>query len=763
MTDLMVMRAQRFVNSTYGSRIGMTLEEDGSTGWNTMHALTRALQWELGITALSDNFGPSTLSTLTSKYPVLNRTTVPSKNFCRIIQAALYCKGYKGGNFIVDEEAGMVEPIGYFEGVYSEQVETSVLKLKTEMGVAAAQSGGNLTPKVFKALLTMDAYITVGSGTELTRSVQQWLNGRYIDRRDFFAIPCDGRHSRDVAKALLLAIQYELGMKDGVANGVFGPATRNGLMARPVSEGSLGVWVNLFSAAMILNGRPVTFTRSFGSALADEVMSFQAFVKLPVNGTGDFATWASLLISYGDQNRKGAACDGVTKITAARAAALKADGISVVGRYLTCVNPARLPEKSIQPGELATIASQGLRCFPIYQTVGDDASCFSYALGRAAGYAAMNAAVDHGFRHGTRIYFAVDFDALDNEVTSNILPHFKGIDDSMADAGDHYAIGVYGPRNVCARVAEAGHSTASFVADLCSKYSGNLGYPLPPGWAFDQFVTRTVGSGDGSINIDNCIASGRDLGQNSFDPPRPSGPDTRLGDAFVEALSLDIGKYMESIGFPNDGGLRQYSHQECFDTVVFHDDLITNLSHRHDMRKALIQTTVYWEMRHIGAEDALQDTRVKMYHDGVPGGVRDSSTGIAQITGNAAVRAWNHCISRGYVTGPILALDPENRIYDPENDGDLYDMWKQVKDDREFALRTVALIHLWDADGKPGGNNPQSGESDMRTMALDYTETEVFQILRRYQGYGDEAELHAGRRMGLYHIFEKYNGISRNA
>ncbi|MET8702882.1 hypothetical protein ABZW10_29085 [Kitasatospora sp. NPDC004723] len=49
MTDEMVRRAQVFVNAAYGSRIGMTIAEDGKTGWPTMYALTRALQLELGI------------------------------------------------------------------------------------------------------------------------------------------------------------------------------------------------------------------------------------------------------------------------------------------------------------------------------------------------------------------------------------------------------------------------------------------------------------------------------------------------------------------------------------------------------------------------------------------------------------------------------------------------------------------------------------------------------------------------------------------
>lgn len=62
----------------------------------------------------------------------------------------------------------------------------------------------------------------------------------------------------------------------------------------------------------------------------------------------------------------------------------------------------------------------------------------------------------------------------------------------------------------------------------------------------------------------------------------------------------------------------------------------------------------------------------------------------------------------------------------------------------------------------PGGSNPPAGETTLRSMRLDYTESEIFQVLRRYQGWGTEAEEHATKRMALYQIFEKYNGIVRN-
>ena len=101
--------------------------------------------------------------------------------------------------------------------------------------------------------------------------------------------------------------------------------------------------------------------------------------------------------------------------------------------------------------------------------------------------------------------------------------------------------------------------------------------------------------------------------------------------------------------------------------------------------------------------------------------MRDSSTGIAQITGEAAIRAWNYCITKGLVTGSAS---------DPANDGDVYAMWKKVQDEA-FALQTVSLLHLWGAAGKPGGRDPPEGETVLRTMALNYNDKENFEILRQ--------------------------------
>ncbi|MFJ8789748.1 glycoside hydrolase domain-containing protein [Streptomyces sp. NPDC102462] len=743
MADEMVLRAQKFVNQVYGSRIGMTVTEDGRTGWNTMYALTRALQYELGITALSNSFGPTTLSTLKSKYPVVNASTVPSADFCRIIQSALYCKGYDGGGI---------------DGLYSDRVASSVSSLKANMGVSGAFPGGGIEPKVFKGLLNMDAYVSVNNGSDSVREIQQWMNGRYVNRQDFYIIPCDGHHSRDVAKSLLYAIQYELGMADGVANGVFGPGTQSGLKNHTVGVGTTGTWALLFTGAMILNAWSVPFG-NFTATVADAVGRFQDFVKLPVSGVGDFQTWASLLVSTGDPDRKGTACDGVTKITPARAQALKNAGYKYVGRYLYNPSTTSLPEKAIQPGELDTIKQYGLRCFPIYQTYARSADYYSPDQGNTDCLIAVAAADGFGFKDGTRIYFAVDYDAVDDEVSAYILPYFQAVRNRMTALGSPFSIGVYGPRNICSRVSAAGYASASFVSDMSTGFSGNLGYPMPENWAFDQIKTISVGSGDGLIEIDNNIASGRDTGQGDFHPTPSQTLDVGFSLSYWDAMLREIGDYMESIG-RGDSALYIYTRQECLETIVSHDAVLTSSARRYRMRKALIQTSAFWEFCHYSYKDLAEDASVVWYHTAaipdwgkdlpVVRDVSDSSTGIGKISGRTGILARNNSVRAGILDDSIL---------DTAKESDIFSMWTRLNQDNVFNLSTVPHMHIWGSDGKPGDH----AETPIRRPALDYTDAETYELLRRYQGFGDQAEADARLRVPLYQIFEKYNRILRES
>ncbi|MYQ43032.1 Putative peptidoglycan binding domain-containing protein [Streptomyces sp. LamerLS-316] len=736
MADEMVLRAQRFINATYGNgaTLGISkLAEDGKTGWPVMYALTRALQYEMGITALSDAFGPATLAAIASTYGKLDETNIPSANFCRIIQSALYCKGYDGGEI---------------DGTYNDRVKASVAELHQNMGVAVTYPGSALWPKTAKGLFNMDAYTTIGGGSDTVRAIQQWLNGQYVLRKDFYIIPCDGYHSRDVATSMLFAIQYELGMADGVANGVFGPGTQSGLKSHTVSisVNATGVWARLFTAAMVLNKNAVAFG-SFTEAVRQAVVAFQEFSRLPVTGAGDFSTWASLLVSYGDQSRKGTACDGVTRITPEKGAALKAAGYAYVGRYLYNPYPdGDLPEKQIQTGELYDIKEAGLRCYPIYQTWSRSADYFSTPQGTRDAVEAINWARFHGFKAGTVIYFAVDYDAMDGEVTSYVIPHFRAVARTINE-NSKYHVGIYGARNVCQRVVDAGYASVCMVSDMSSGFSGNLGYPLPSKWSFDQISTITVGSGSGSIEIDNNIASGRDTGQGDFDAPIPFyGIDTDLDtDAYRASMLTDVQTYLKSIGVAETGGdgwtdtdwatLGGISTTEAYDAVVDTDALFTSLARTLKIRKALIQAPVMWELRKLNPLDFVADAAVQA------GQKDDCSTGWGQIFAKTAIMARNYCIGEGIISGTGMDYDDKD---------DLKTVWDKLHNDQEYNIRSVAYTLIFNAEllGIP---RPDLTSDDHIAEA----------VLGRYNGTGPDAEQYGAELMGLYRVLENYNALSR--
>lgn len=512
--DQKVLEAQQWVNATYGSLSGyVACPEDGNTGWTTMYSLTMGLQHELGITTLSANFGPTTLADLALHGDI--GTSETNKNLVNIVQYGLFCKGYWGGDG---------------DGVYGTLTSESVQDLKSDAGL---DGDGSVQPKVFKALLTMDAYVLLSGGSNTVRSIQQWLNGRYFANRDnFYLIPCDGHFSRGVQTALMQAIQYELGVPTDSATGNFGPSTQAGLAATPLSDGSTGVFVQLFSAAVVCNGATSEFTSSFDSNLAKDVRAFQQFSGLDQSGGADYETWCQLLVSMGDADRPGTACDCITTITDDRATALKAAGYTIVGRYLDERPSDHYLNKRIQPGELDTIFRNGMRVFPISQYNGGSAGYFTYPQGYTDALGAHTAAVGYGFDPGTVIYFSVDFDATDDDISNHVIDYFLGVSSGLASQGKRYIYGVYGSRNVCSRVTDEAYAAHSFVSGMSWGYSGNLGYPLPANWAFNQIQTLSTGSGTGAISIDKDVhRTNADSGVNKV-----NSPDSPL-DSYLQYLS----------------------------------------------------------------------------------------------------------------------------------------------------------------------------------------------------------------------------------
>lgn len=494
-----------------------------------MHSLTRALQIELGITTPADNFGEGTSSAYKA-WGEMEKDSVPTdekgQNIVRILQGAMYCKGYGPGGFT---------------GTFGEGTKAAVIKLQTDAGLPIRD--GKVYDYVFKAFLTMDAYVLISGGDPRIREMQRDLNYNYFTTSG--VQPADGHYQRGTNRALIYGIQTEEGIAPVLQTGSVGPTTRD--LLPTLTVGSRGDFVKLFQYALYVNGfDPGVFDGIYGTGVKNAVINFQNFVKLTADGIAGRQTWLSALVSTGDPTRKGTACDCITEITYTRAQALIEAGYQTIGRYLVNV-PGGL-DKKIKPGELDIIFNSGLTVFPIYQTTGRNASYFSKSQGKRDAQDAFTAAKNYGFKSGTTIYFAVDFDALGEDITNNILPHFQGIYEQMAYLKNFYKVGIYGARNVCIQVSDKGWATASFVSDMSTGFSANLGYPLPSNWAFDQISTISVGTEDGYIEIDNNIKSGRDNGASSVDFSTDLNQELykQLGEIQLIALQYTNGNIIEA-------------------------------------------------------------------------------------------------------------------------------------------------------------------------------------------------------------------------
>lgn len=520
--DPMVYLTQVWLNQEYGDVPGFgEVEVNGKTGWDTVYGLLRALQHELGITDLANNFG-STTERLYSQNPLHRQDGVTNRKFA-ILQGALWCKGYSPGYHLRENADGTVE----FDEVFDAGVEAAVIELKQDAGLT--NPDGVVTTNVMKALMSMDSFklLTSYGGDTKVRTMQQKLNRKYEEYTGLN--PCDGVYGRNTNKALIYALQAEEGLPTSVANGNFGvttklccpeiPYARNSKAARRypgTSSGSyytssqISALTELLQFALYVNGFGDGVTDGvFDSTTKSAIRAFQKEYAINQSGVADKSTWLSLFISCGDTSRTAKAADCATILTVPTAKSLYDNGYRYIGRYLTGTYNGGI-SKALTVEEANIIFDAGLNFFPIYQTSARSQEYFTEEQGEEDAYAAIEAASKLGIPKNTIIYFAVDFDAMDYQITSNVIPYFKNVHRVMTDS--IYQTGIYGTRNACTRVSEMGYACSSFVGDMSTGFSGNLGYSMPKNWAFDQFVTTTIGSGSGRLEIDKDGFSGRDHG-----------------------------------------------------------------------------------------------------------------------------------------------------------------------------------------------------------------------------------------------------------
>lgn len=499
--DTKILETQSWLNLTYGdNKYWKKLDLTGKTGWPTIRGLITALQIELGISAPNGSFGPATEGAYKPLTLNSNNGNQSIKNQIQILKGAMWCKGFSPGYGL--------------EWEYDSSTALGIREFQKAAGLTGDDITGQADKITMRALMNMDAFQLVPGGDTKIRTIQQGLNSKNFKISGLY--PCDGLYGRETNKSLLYGLQIAAGVAG--ANGNFGPGTLDACAKNPLepSTSKIGL-VKIAQYALYCNGSrfdPGNFSGRFDSAMQNAIKAFQAFTRLPVTGSIGFETWTSLLRSCGDKDRKCTVCDTATKITDAKAKTLKANGYQMVGRYIAGGEWKRLTKE-----EAKIIFNNGLKVFPIFQKSGTSTASFNERQGEIDGREAIKTALEFGFPEGTIIYFGVDFDAQGAEIVNSILPHFESIKSVFNRSHNprNYKIGVYGTRNICIQVSNKGYAETSYVSDMSTGYSGNLGFPLPTNWGLDQIKEFTIGSGEGAIAIDNLVYTGADKGTSKLE------------------------------------------------------------------------------------------------------------------------------------------------------------------------------------------------------------------------------------------------------
>lgn len=476
-------RSYTWLNATYGER-NSSFSKNSSTEKSSTGLFAKAFQIETGTRKYRDAITKSlSFSTL---------QIGDEGNRVKLIQCALSFKGYYSRAI---------------SGKFDNETAVAVKKLKYDaLGCDTSDASVNLL--WFAAILCDNSYECNKNCDRNIRKIQQYLNRKYHSHCGI--ISCDGRYSKQTNKMLIMALQHEL---DCEIDGTFGRDTTK--KCPTLTQGMRGKLIYLLQCSLYVNGFRSMIDGIYSKKLSDNIKSFQNFVKLPVTGTADMSTLKSMLVSSGDYLRPAIACDCATQLTLTKAKALRRAGYRYVGRYLTGNICNRSP-KFLTKKEFIAISVAGMRVFPIYQDGGHKLIHFTIKNGIDDAKKALKVAHALCFPRGTIIYFAVDCDPSDEQLLNSVIPYFKAVFETIAKSKSGYLLGVYGTRNTCSTISRAGYATTSFVGGISSNFNGNLGYPLPKNWAFDQFHELKgidkFRCEEGGFNIDKNAFSGRDNG-----------------------------------------------------------------------------------------------------------------------------------------------------------------------------------------------------------------------------------------------------------
>ena len=125
-------------------------------------------------------------------------------------------------------------------------------------------------------------------------------------------------------------------------------------------------------------------------------------------------------------------------------------GIKTVIRYYG-VNTKKHPEKVLELNEAKALSQAGLQISVVFELINNAKDYFNKELGQAHARKAFQLAKQINQPEGSAIYFAVDYDATDDDIENHIKPHFEAIHNTLSQLANGalgYKVGIYGSGKV---------------------------------------------------------------------------------------------------------------------------------------------------------------------------------------------------------------------------------------------------------------------------------------------------------------------------
>jgi hypothetical protein len=177
----------------------------------------------------------------------------------------------------------------------------------------------------------------------------------------------------------------------------------------------------------------------------------------------------------------------------------RSNNITFIGRYY--YNLTETIKEKFTATEAQRICAAGIQCVALYENKSNTVGYFTSAKGTSDAQGALSQAQALGQPAGTAIYFTVDCDLTNAEVSANVVPYFQAV---HAVIGTKYAIGVYGSGYTCATMLDQG--LAKYAWLTCS--SGWNGSKTFTRWSVKQSDAKTICG----VDVDPDIALA-DFGQ----------------------------------------------------------------------------------------------------------------------------------------------------------------------------------------------------------------------------------------------------------